>query len=139
MRKVLEMNFKEVIQSKTLFIDKTNGETFVAFLSDGESIEGGKAENGKTIKQNAIIDIERLLKAGHTIEHTGAIEVEGSTEFIDWSADYELAEEFEDGSAMYQYAKWSEDGNKVRGTLERVLMINGVKAILSSKKTYRTP
>ena len=64
------------IQSKKLFIDKTTNETFVALLTDDVSIEDGVEENGKTIKQNAIIDVERALKAGHTVEHTCAIEVE---------------------------------------------------------------
>ena len=122
------------IQSKKLFIDKTTNEIFVALLTDDVSIEDGVEENGKTIKQNAIIDVERALKAGHTVEHTGAIEVEGSTEFIAWAADYN---ELEDGSAVRKYAEWSKDGNKVRGTLERILLVNGIKTILSSKKTFR--
>ena len=122
------------IQSKKLFIDKTTNEIFVALLTDDVSIEDGVEENGKTIKQNAIIDVERALKAGHTVEHTGAIEVEGSTEVIAWSADYN---ELEDGSAVRKYAEWSKDGNKVRGTLERILLVNGIKTILSSKKTFR--
>ena len=49
------------IQSKKLFIDKTTNEIFVALLTDDVSIEDGVEENGKTIKQNAIIDVERAL------------------------------------------------------------------------------
>ena len=110
----------------TIHVDFIEGEWLRAIGTDGLSL-----------KDSAIKEIEKLLRAGHTIEHTGAIEVEGSKEFMDWSPDYEVAEEFEDGSVIYKYAQWSTDGSKVRGTLERVLLINGIKTVLSSKKTYR--
>ena len=69
----------------TIHVDFIEGEWLEAIGTDGLSL-----------KDSAIKEIEKLLKAGHTIEHTGAIEIEGSKEFMDWSPDYEVAEEFAD-------------------------------------------
>ena len=80
--------------------------------------------------------MEDYLRKGCDIKHTGILGPEGATEFIDWSADYEEVTEY--GIQYFNYAETDKKG-KVRGTLARIQYLDGVKTIISKKKTFRTP
>tara|TARA_R100000808_G_scaffold1997_2_gene8473 strand:+ start:354 stop:758 length:405 start_codon:yes stop_codon:yes gene_type:complete len=78
---------------------------------------------------SAKAELERLIKKGWEITHTGELGPKGAREFVDWYADYN--EDFSD------YAEWK-DGNKVRGTLKRIRVnLDSSKTIISEKKTFR--
>mgnify|MGYP003134698227 CR=1 FL=1 len=98
----------------------------------------GKA-TGKTMLESARADCEKDLRNGFTVEHTGILGPKGSTEFVDWNADW-----IKDEKGNYIYAEWGRDSkgwlnDTVRGTLERRLCHDGEVTIVSSKKTFRLP
>ena len=91
-------------------------------------------------REMALQTREKQLRAGHTIIHTGEIHPAGAIEEINWKADLILQE---DGNITYAEFHRNSEGymdDKVRGTLERTVTLDGgfgETILISSKKTYR--
>ena len=94
---------------------------------------------GKSMLESARADLEKDLRNGFDIEHSGLFGPKGAIESIEWTADW-----IKNMWGNYVYAEWGKDSNgwfndTVRGTLERTLRVGNDCSIVSSKKTYRKP
>ena len=138
----MKSHLEELKKAKSLVFFKSrkgNVETIHMGIGDPNG-RGVDMATGKPTKlsmlEEAKVEINKLLRQDYEITHTGAILAEGAVEYIDWTADYIK----KDGD--YVYAEWHLDSeghldDKVRGTLQRTVWLNGEVTVVSSKKTYR--